>query len=595
MNKSFLPKLLPFLSIVTVGTLLISCTDDKYDMNELDLTLGVGSSEGLTLPSSSLKDVKIDDILELKEGDCVSMLDNGDYVFKQESSEINPTNVSVNEITLSSPSVQELSFDLNIPTLPSLKRKAISQNLTLDQSSDIQTFSYETDLPDDVKSLQEVDIDPMDVALTVTFPTALKTLTSKIDELSITLPQFMEISTKVECEKKEGNTFLFRNVPTDHNFTPKFTINSVFFGEDPQGYGKLCVEQDKIKLDGTVHMGIKSNVTISTENPEILTILGTTASINTSLDIKEFVIVGATGTFDPVINMEELGSTQINNVPDFLKEDGSVIDLYNPQIHINLESNMDITGYVEGKIYAYDKDGKETCEPVVVTGIVIRPNTTSKVCICRNEKDINKEDGVQYIEVPNLSDIIKEIPDKIEFKDVTARADDSKTATIELSHNYEIRPSYWVEAPVAFAEEASIAYTKNFDGWNEDIEELDLSKDAYIEITANVNNKIPAFLVVEAEPLNAQGKKINDLAVVVESNIKASDGENTVTSPLKIKVIQKADKALRKLDGLKLYIRLKAKDGSQSVTGKTLNGKKHSVSATDIKVKVIGTIVYDAN
>ena len=92
--------------------------------------------------------------------------------------------------------------------------------------------------------------------------------------------------------------------------------------------------------------------------------------------------------------------------------------------------------------------------------------------------------------VPNITDLIKTIPDKIEFDAVT-KADPTKVCRFRFGHDYEIKPAYRVEAPIAFGKDANIVYKDSLLEWNEDVKDLDLTEGAYVELKANIENRAP--------------------------------------------------------------------------------------------------------
>ena len=133
--------------------------------------------------------------------------------------------------------------------------------------------------------------------------------------------------------------------------------------------------------------------------------------------------------------------------------------------------------------------------------------------------------------------------------------------------------------------DANIVYTENLDGWNGDIDDFDLKEGGYVELTANIENRVPVYLNVEAKPVGVNGEDLSG-----EVSVEA------VVSPLKVKLTPKKG-ALKKLDGLKLVVSGSAKSVASgvAVTGIPLNARTHTLVARDIKVKVVGTLVADLN
>ena len=65
------------------------CTDNDFDFNGIDMTVGLGG-DGLSLPVSSTDTIKLADVLELDGTECVVVKPNGDYVFEQTGDAVEP-------------------------------------------------------------------------------------------------------------------------------------------------------------------------------------------------------------------------------------------------------------------------------------------------------------------------------------------------------------------------------------------------------------------------------------------------------------------------------------------------------------------------
>ena len=221
----------------------------------------------------------------------------------------------------------------------------------------------------------------------------------------------------------------------------------------------------------------------------------------------------ATGIFDPKINLNTLGEVDVTGLPDFLDDDDVVADLDNPQILLTVNNNMDVAATVSATVIS-TKEGRELAR-VTLPEMSVAKNGLSKICICRQKtSELNQQYGEANVyAVSNLSTLINRIPDHIKIVDVNAHAK-PEVATIVFGKEYHVKPSYEVNAPLAFGEKANIVYEDSFTGWNDDIDKLDLAEGTYIEVTANVENKVPAYLTVKAYPVDAQGNKIEDKLLI---------------------------------------------------------------------------------
>ena len=106
-----LNKLLVFFSMcLTLG--ITSCVDDGYDLDDVDMTLGVKTD--LTLPTSSVGDILLRNVMNLEEDGIVALVpsplnpDDSIYVVKQSgTADIKP--VKINEIRIAAPKVDDFT------------------------------------------------------------------------------------------------------------------------------------------------------------------------------------------------------------------------------------------------------------------------------------------------------------------------------------------------------------------------------------------------------------------------------------------------------------------------------------------------------
>lgn len=150
---------------------------------------------------------------------------------------------------------------------------------------------------------------------------------------------------------------------------------------------------------------------------------------------------------------------------------------------------------------------------------------------------------------------------------------------------------------LAFDEGARIVYNDTIDGWTDDLEDIDLMAGSAIELTANVENKIPAYLTVSATAIDVQGKPIpeNRIKVEVSNVINASeDGKTPVVTPLKIRLTEGEPGSVALVDGLTFRIEAASgEEGAKSIVGQTINAYNHTLKARDIKVRLVGKIIVN--
>ena len=565
---------------------LSGCTDSDYDFNEIDATMGFGS-DGLTLPVNSTDTIKLADVLELDGSDCVVEKSNGDYVFEQTGETVDPVHPEIDKITVSkSDEPQEGKIVLKVVPIPG------GTGFTISAEGDAQTFTYSGDKPAEVKSLSYVGTDAT-MRLTVSFPAELSSAVSSISNLTMQLPAYMNIGnvTSSSTCSVNGSKLVFTNIPTNKNLTISANITGLDFKASDKSLGSVEIAGDKVDMSGTIRVAVTATVTGGTG---VTGVDG--ARIRSTFTLDNIVIENARGIFDPEINLDDLGSVDITGVPDFLTDGDVWVDLYNPVINLSVSNNMAVGGFISGTITSY-KDGVKL-KSIDVSDIPINPSGITKVCICRRKDGINIAEYDVVRDYADLSELIREIPDRITFS-ASARADASKESSFKLGTPYTIQPEYSFMAPIMFDQNASIVYKDTLDGWHEDIEDFELAKGSYINLSTTIENRVPAYLNVDVTPIDVDGNAMgsDEISVEVSNSVLASgDGENSTETPLSVDIKQNKDGALSRLDGLVFHVSAKAsEDGRKPVTGVTLNARKHFLIARDIKVKFVGTVIGDFN
>lgn len=582
-------RLLPAMTLLG-GLALASCVNSDYDFNEVDATMGFGG-EGLELPGSSTDTIKLADVLDLGDDDCVKVRPNGDYVFEQVGDNVEPAQPEIAPISVTQR--QSVSYDIDINVEPATRSAGDARSVTvvLSADGDMQSFEYDGDKPAEVVGLDYAETDA-NLSFSLHFPAGLSSVVASLDEISIQMPSFMElsdVSANIGADGSwsiDGSRIVFSNITTSRDLTVSARVSRLRFGVSDE-LGSLGIDGDKIVLDGRVHVSMNSVATVSGGSIE-----GLTASSDFAID--DMQITSVTGRFDPEIDLDNLGDVEITGVPDFLTDGNVRVDLYNPQILLTLNSDLNMGGFVGGTLTSW-KDGQPIAS-VTVPEMAVRAGGMTEMCICRNGEGIEVYDVVQV--VPELSTLIETIPDRITFEG-TARADRNQTCEFELGHRYTVQPAYRVEAPIAFAENAQIVYKDTIDEWHEDIEDFELSDNSYITFTANIENRVPAYLTLSAYAIDVDGQRMGDDEIKVDvSNtvIASADGETSSETPLTIRVSQNDGRALSRLDGLVFDVTASASDGGANpVEGMTLNSEKHFLIARDIKIKLVGTLIGDFN
>ena len=595
MNRLPVGKIL-VSTVLTVGMpALTACTDNNYDLDDIDVTVGIGNGE-LSIPTSSTTVIKLGEVLDLEDGGDVVEAADGTYMFNKKGNDVSPTTTTIEKVTVKKASTESFDFVIDLTSAAMAK---VRSSVALSKEMVVGSFKYNATLPNEVVELKDASLSSK-MSIDFSFNGNMSRLVKNVNSLSLEFPSYMEfeVASCSTAYKKDGNKITMPNVSTAKAHSLVVSINRLNFGQGGNELGSLTANDGKVNMTGNIKMGVDIDGEIDlteTADPKNCMVS------NTISFVDDMVLDKVTGRFDPTIAPFNVGTIKVTGIPDFLNEDGVKIDIENPQIQIDFASDLTIPGKVKGTFNYTRKGQKGKIE--LKEEMTVLPATdgrkTTRICICRDKAKLESPESYdQIIEDDNIKDLFyPTVIDEVSF-DATARADEAVACPFELGRKYTIQPEYEVFAPLAFGKEANIVYVESFDNWNDDVSDFDMNDGGYILMTANVENKLPVYLNVEAKAVGLNGVDMSsDVKVEVTGEVKAcTDGKSATVSPITVKLTPKKG-ALKNLDGLKLTISGSAKSAAEGavVTGIPLNAKTHTLVAKDIQIKIVGTVIADLN
>lgn len=646
--------------LLTGSMAFTACMDSNYDVSDLDKNVAFGSDEGLKLPSkNSTKEIELSDLLDIDDSDVISTDENGNYVFAKGAGEadVTPAEPQIDLINVTqekAPANSDLDIDeLNSRSVPDGTPdaaidaavediwKAIPASFT--SKGRITLFNYNADLPIEVVDLKEVRSDisggKSTIVVNLSFTPDLAAVAYKISQMQVTLPSFFDLDVKankssVGVDVAADNTVTLTDVPTtgvqmtltikamnEFNKTALTDPTHLVIQDKTNGKVKNGRKQKELQLQGEIDLNMTINKASDLNKTALINKLKSRTTgeytIKTNTTINNIAINGATGKFDPSIDLTDgIGEVKINNLPDFLTGDEVKLVVDNPQIGLSIASNINVVGQLENlKLVAKLKDGtKKTITLPTITlkrheGDINSSTTTNILILDKGKKPqfdsqhpniyngnyINPSEG-------SLADLIYSIPESITFE-CDASADETQLATIKLGQQYKIQPTYDFWAPLAFNHGSTIVYNDTIDGWNEDLKDLKMVKGSYVELTADVTNRVPVDLTLSAIPMqigsNGKLTKMDEALFKVEVStpnngkgniIEAGSVDKPKTTKILIKVISQTEEALSLLDGIS-YHALAATPADGEYQGKALNKSTQKLKIENIAPVLKGRII----
>ena len=570
------------------GLTLAGCsTDDSIDVGEVDTTIGV-KLNNFTVPLGQAEKITLGDVLDLKDDDCISTTANGDYEFFKQGDAADPAHPQVDIINVSEktskdedpfigPSEKPAGFDL-LPVGTTLTGTAGSISKALN------TFNYSAAKPDDVLDLTTAEVEG-EATIIVNFNTHLQGFIDKFTSFDIEFPAYMTLEEPTQGTLV-GNKLKFGEVATSSTIYSKVKLKSLKF-QEIDAANKLVIQNGNITMLGDVKVDVTYPDLVKKNNSSDITKM----QINGITSITTVKITSATGKFDPKIDLDDIGDIKIDSkdVPDFLDDPQVNITLTDPQITLNINSDVDLDAVVDGTLTSTFNNG--TTSEVKINNIEIPRKKNSKILICRQPKNEPYQDYTKVYVVENLSDLMTKIPEKVTFK-ANARVDKTKAGTIKLGTPYTISTSYSFKAPLSLEAGSTIVYDDKTDGFYEDIDEndIDLRGEAELVITGKVTNNSPLELTLAPTAIDVNGNALKGIKLVSANTIKSNLTDKT-PSDLKITLTKDANVNLKdvKFDGIKFKATAVSKDAT------TLNKDNHYININDLKISVNSEVSIDAD
>ena len=570
------------------GLTLAGCsTDDSIDVGEVDTTIGV-KLNNFTVPLGQAEKITLGDVLDLKDDDCISTTANGDYEFFKQGDAADPAHPQVDIINVSEktskdedpfigPSEKPAGFDL-LPVGTTLTGTAGSISKALN------TFNYSAAKPDDVLDLTTAEVEG-EATIIVNFNTHLQGFIDKFTSFDIEFPAYMTLEEPTQGTLV-GNKLKFGEVATNSTIYSKVKLKSLKF-QEIDAANKLVIQNGNITMLGDVKVDVTYPDLVKKNSSSDITKM----QINGITSITTVKITSATGKFDPKIDLDDIGDIKIDSkdVPDFLDDPQVNITLTDPQITLNINSDVDLDAIVDGTLTSTFNNG--TTSQVKISNIEIPRKKNSKILICRQPKTLPYQDYTAVYVVNNLSDLMTKIPEKVTFK-ANARVDKTKAGTIKLGTPYTISTSYSFKAPLSLEAGSTIVYDDKTDGFYEDIDEndIDLRGEAELVITGKVTNNSPLELTLAPTAIDVNGNALKGIKLVSANTIKSNLTDKT-PSDLKITLTKDANVNLKdvKFDGIKFKATAVSKDAT------TLNKDNHYININDLKISVNSEVSIDAD
>ncbi len=559
---------------------MVSCVDNKYDLDkDIDMTINVGG-EHLTIPAGSSDTAYLSKIIEVEEGDILQpdATTRVYHLTKKDDIDVEPT--TVKEVTISSANTELTKKLIESST-------GASGSVTTDLDVENTLTAKASDIDEALIELGALGAEtPIDLLLTFEFTGGLTFNSVTAKNLEIQLPDFLMFE---KGEVAEGNKLILNNEELKNAQKVLHVIGYKFW--EKTGEGEKPDDNRSITIDG--------KVTMKGEVETLVT--GGSGSLEMTMHVTlgEMTANSVTGVIQPEIKAETT-NIELNDLPDFLKDEETRMDITNPVILLRAENQLETPVEVDAVLTPMKGnaqiDGKEVKvgsgygkTPVVLASgkNVIALSRTGECTI---------EGVTSNVKVEDINNLLETIPDDI-VVDLQPVVRNEDYYTAKLGWSYEMPSSYEVDVPLSFEQGLNIVYNDSIQDLNKDLNDLDKVGLKNVKVILSVDNAIPLKLQLKAENVQIKDVYGNELSAVkktIEEDkqyvTESTDGEKPVTSELVLNLTSEDTAFLSKID--RICFKLTAVPGS--ATGVPLKDTQW-LKVTSIKLSVPGGVNVDLN
>lgn len=525
-----------------------SCIDADYDFKkDIDLEVTVGGN--LSLPIGQTDTIRLSRMIE--EGDVLHVID-GRYVISK-SDNITEDIDAIDPVIIDdfSPKFELYTRDFQattteLPQIPGLEMPDIEIAFEANINT-AENFNVDTELPTEVKHVRSVRItdnngDDLHVELSIDIsgmPDFLPRIYLSGAELA--LPELIDFDIEPNGElAREGSSIFISKTIELTNGTGHVSVPLTIYGfSNPTVENGHLLITDEIALKGLVYADKQS---IGLED-----LTNTTVSVqpNLNLSTPQIRIKGVSGTVVPNVDINT--SVSLSDLPDFLKEEGTSLEIKDLALNLSVQNPIDAPISASFEISPLDENGQVVNGNVVSLALKVAGGERTTFQIDRNSPLITSG---------SLTSLLSTIPDQLDIK-VTEVKIESETndQTIELGKgDYNLNIDYDINVPLEF-DNLRIFYTDSIDNLRSDLADVS-DKIKHLELDVVVDNAIPLGLVLSVKPLDQNGDPITGLTLPEGVEINAApNSDNAIQSThVTLNIEEVRENALQELDKLEFKV-----------------------------------------
>lgn len=549
-----------------VSCMFVSCMDDKYDLDDVDLTLGTSSD--LTLPSSGTGEILLKNIMDLEEDGVVQSVDGEYYLVEDGNADV--PSVTIDPISIQRPVLNEISTDIEVDEFTSGARTAnaaggrfiqIVPGVEIDATPYRYTIKPEDEAHYDInessgliakevvslESVRFVDNTTLDATIKIVFDKEHKFINKvHLDNLKLSIPKGLHVAhaefvhwtdinateretvSAVKTDNENGVIYLTETdestiVDEDHVIDIFITFDRAVVGNEGFTFeNNEVLLKGQFDIDGTFRLeptdfnldeltDEQKQAVIRDRNFDAIRPKHITFTGNAEFDNDILV-----NSFAGVVKTEvgDIAPIELNDMPDFLNEPDVCLDLQNPAFFVKVKNTMPSDAKTSIVLRSVYEDGTETVE-IRTQELNIPKEKEVVFCLaCDPDNAVvpkaakaGEIDYTQYekigVKVEDLGKLLWKLPKEIQVEVADVTIDtDNMPTPTAAPETYDFGVDYKVYTPLEFADEFKLVYQGTEEGIGEDLTDVDKLDTKAMRIDATAITNFPLNLTLSVDALD---------------------------------------------------------------------------------------------
>lgn len=478
------------------GLLSVSCVQQEYALDDIDLTVNVGG-DSLALPLGVTDTISAQTLLDDDTRSFLTELEDGALAISQDGGMgIEVPRVEASGLTL--PNFEGTSdYTLHFESNQAEAAKTKSVQLVAPVTDILPIRTGLNDISSEVKHIDYVALED-DAVLLFTFEVAELAQHPEVDmtmDMIVALPDYVRPDASVQLE--DGKLHI-----RGHLENGRIEHRMPLDGFD---FSQFTITDHQIDLTG--EMSYTGNFILDVDDPSLLAEWnGKMIGLKTIYEVDNLTPRRYEGLFEPKLEPTQENVT-LGDIPEMLLGEDMIFDFYAPYLLLSVPTNIGLALKNELTVIPVEQGTPQT-DKAVKAQLLLPARLNAKVDTTKyylaNQRPASLADGYEFIEF-DLRSLLRRIPEalQIEMKTVT---DQSTEMVYDFSVSYMAAVDYQFVVPMAFGQDLHIGLGDTIDGLPDLVNELLTKNELHISGTAQ--NTMPVDLELFLTALDADGREV---------------------------------------------------------------------------------------